>query len=423
MYYLIDAGSSSIKIYQKKNDQIELLEKKSYQLQNSYSSDDKTDFTDDDSSIIFDIFLKLKDKYLLSKSNTKVYATGHFRNIKNSERFIENFYAQIGLYFNIIDQDLEAFYLEKKLSSYSSQIGKTIIFNIGGNSLEFILCDKGNVIETKKLPFGVNSILKKDFPQINENNDSSFLSVVVESVMRQLPCASGSFDTAIYTGGELTFMQIVGYPLKNNDLFSDVNHPCMINISDYFSYNKLLFDNLTISDLLSKMPDNPTWMLGARACSAIAQAICIHYGVKQIIPSDFNMIDGVASQEARTAVICGSFNKHLNKISSLINALENKGVKVLSPKNTVVVDNKDGFVIFENDRMVNNCKWSVESCHLKAIKDCDMVIACNFDNYIGFSTAFEIGYAYSHGKKVVFLENNEIALNFDSPSEIGLLCI
>ena len=52
-----------------------------------------------------------------------------------------------------------------------------------------------------------------------------------------------------------------------------------------------------------------------------------------------------------------------------------------------------------------------------------MVIACNFDNYIGFSTAFEIGYAYSHGKKVVFLENNEIALNFDSPSEIGLLCI
>lgn len=44
--------------------------------------------------------------------------------------------------------------------------------------------------------------------------------------------------------------------------------------------------------------------------------------------------------------------------------------------------------------MVNNCKWSVESRHLKAIRDCDMVIACNFDDYIGFPTAFEIGYAY-----------------------------
>ena len=52
--------------------------------------------------------------------------------------------------------------------------------------------------------------------------------------------------------------------------------------------------------------------------------------------------------------------------------------------------------------MVNNCKWSVESRHLKAIRDFDMVIACNFDDYIGFSTAFEIGYAYGHEKKWFF---------------------
>ncbi|MBQ4597486.1 MAG: hypothetical protein IJB12_03715 [Methanocorpusculum sp.] len=423
MYYLIEANSESIKIYQKKNDHIFLLERVSYQFQNSYCPRDKIDFTDDDSGIIFDIFLKLKNKYLLSKSNTKIYATGHFRNIINSERFIENFYTQIGLYFNIINQDLEDFYLEKKFSNYSFQIGKTIIFNIDGNHLDFILCDKGNLIDSKRLPFGVDNIQKEDFSLINEKNDSNFLSVVVESVMKRLPYTSESFDTAIYIGGGLTFMQILEYPLRENNLFSDVNHPYLINISDYIRHNKNLFDKLTIGDLLSKMPENPTRMLGARAYGAIAQAICMQYGVKQIIPSNFSMIDGVASQEVRTAVICGSFNRHLNKISSLIDVLENKGIKILSPKNTLVVDNKDGFVIFENDLMINNCKWSVESRHLNAIKDCDMVIACNFDNYIGFSTAFEIGYAYSHGKKVVFLENNDIALNFDSPSEIGLLCI
>lgn len=423
MYYLIEASSESIKIYQKKDNQIELLERISYQFQNSYSHIDKMDFTDDDSGIIFDIFLKLKNKYLLSKGNTKIYATGHFRNIINYERFIENFYTKIGLYFNIINQDLEDFYLEKKFNNYSFQIGRTIIFNIDGDHLDFILCDNGNVIDRKRLPFGVENIQKKDFPQINEINDSNFLSVVVESIMKRLPHTSESFDTAIYIGEGLTFMRILEYPLRGNNLFSDVNHPYLINISDYIRHNMNLFDKSTISDLLSKMPGNPTWMLGARSYGAIAQAICTQYGVKQIIPSNFSMIDGVASQEARTAVICGSFNKHLNKISSLINVLENKGIKILSPKNTLVIDNRDGFVIFENDLMVNNCKWSIESCHLKAIKDCDMVIACNFDNYIGFSTAFEIGYAYSHGKKVVFLENNDIALNFDSPSEIGLLCI
>lgn len=55
--------------------------------------------------------------------------------------------------------------------------------------------------------------------------------------------------------------------------------------------------------------------------------------------------------------------------------------------------------------MVNNCKWSVESRHLKAIRDFDMVIACNFDDYIGFSTAFEIGYAYGHEKRWFFGEH------------------
>lgn len=50
-----------------------------------------------------------------------------------------------------------------------------------------------------------------------------------------------------------------------------------------------------------------------------------------------------------------------------------------------------------------------------------MVIVCNYDNYIGVSTAIEIGYAMKCGKKIVFLENNEIAQSLDAPFEIGLL--
>jgi hypothetical protein len=42
------------------------------------------------------------------------------------------------------------------------------------------------------------------------------------------------------------------------------------------------------------MPENPTWMHGARGCSALAQAIFEHYKIDQIVPSNSNLIDGVA---------------------------------------------------------------------------------------------------------------------------------
>jgi len=49
--------------------------------------------------------------------------------------------------------------------------------------------------------------------------------------------------------------------------------------------------------LESLMSDDPKWMHGARACSAIAQAIFEKYGIATIIPSDANLLDGVARKE------------------------------------------------------------------------------------------------------------------------------
>lgn len=47
------------------------------------------------------------------------------------------------------------------------------------------------------------------------------------------------------------------------------------------------------------MPDSPKWMHGARACSALAEAICKKYGIDYIIPSDSNLIDGIYAYELK----------------------------------------------------------------------------------------------------------------------------
>ena len=108
-------------------------------------------------------------------------------------------------------------------------------------------------------------------------------------------------------------------------------------------------------------------MEGARAYCAIAQAFCIKYGINNIIPSDFTTIDGIIMQEARTVTVCGSFNKHLDKIAMLIRQLKSRGYEVLSPNNTDVVGDERGFVLFKNDIIKNHCTWQIEAQNLQAI--------------------------------------------------------
>ena len=202
-------------------------------------------------------------------------------------------------------------------------------------------------------------------------------------------------------------MKLAQYNLTKNSFFIDELHPYMISINDYKTRNKEIFHNVTIEELRNLMPKNPSWMDGARACSALAQCICQRYNIDFIIPSDSNLIDGVCNQEAQKVVICGNYNKNLKQKSNLIKKIKSQGIKVLSPKN--------------NDKFVNNCKWSIESQHLKAIDESDLVIICNYDNYIGTSTAIELGWALKEGKKVVFIEDNEVANSLDCPCEIELL--
>ena len=53
----------------------------------------------------------------------------------------------------------------------------------------------------------------------------------------------------------------------------------------------------------------------------------------------------------KTVSIIGSFRKpnHYAKIVEIINMLRQKGIKVLSPEGTSVVDSVDNFVVFSSD--------------------------------------------------------------------------
>lgn len=418
MQYLIDIGSSTIKIYVRKDGKVSQVAAKTFDFKNGF--DPIYGLSDTNKEMLYDFFDKLSSQFSLNSSNTKLYATGIFREFTDKQLFLEEFYVRTRLMFNIVSHDLEAFYLEKAWTGKCECIDSLLVINIGGKTTELIYYNEGNIVERMNLSVGVGTILKK-YSSINAEYSSISLNEIIDYVRNELPQTNAKIDVAIYTGGELTYMQIAGYALQENTVFSEEKHPSMITLKNYVMQNQRVFSEITIADLRNMMPNNPDWMNGARACSALAQAICTHFGIETIVPSDSNLIDGVNIQEAKSVVVCGSFNKHLEAISSLIAKLKKRGIEVLSPQNTEVVDSKDGFVLFKNDIIKNHRTWSVESLHLKAIEMCDFVLVCNFDGYIGKKTSLEMGYAYKCGKKIVFLEDTCIVEDFDIPCEINLL--
>lgn len=419
MKYLIDVGSSTVKVYEQQNEFMRLIDSKTFDFKIGF--DPLRGLSEKNKENLYLFFDALVKRLSLTRSNTKLFATGIFRDIRYKQDFVEEFYIKTRLYFNIIPHGLEAFYLEKAWLGRVPCQDNIIVINIGGKTTELIFYAQGSIIDKKMLSIGVGTILT-NFPSINDSYSSYSLENIVAYIRKNLPKLKNPCKTAIYTGGELSYMQVARYDLMNNFIFDDSKHPFSISIENYIRRNEQIFSEITIEELRSMMPNNPTWMNGARACSAIAQAICMHYKIEVIVPSDSNLIDGVREQEARSAVVCGSFNKHLNEISLLIEHLKLQNIQVLSPSNTEVVGAEKDFVLLKNDNMINNSIWSIEIGHLKAIELCDMVVVCNFDNHIGTTTSLEIGYAYKCGKKIVFLHDNDIASNMDVPGEVGLLC-
>lgn len=276
----------------------------------------------------------------------KTYATSIFRSLTPEARiaFIDEFFIRTGLFFNIISEDLENFYLKMALVSKCLLNEPVLLINIGGGSTEFVVIYGKEAVERKNINLGVGTI-NTNFPKINEEISKVSLQEVVDFVKENLPDLSNKVRITFYTGGELNYMRLANYALKPNKLFEDPDHPFMISTTDFVKRNEDIFKKISLKELESLMPDNPKWMHGRRGCSTMAQAICQKYQVKTIIPSNSNLINGVIRQEFRYVTINGSFRKHYY-ILDIKKKLEAQGTKVLSLRFTEPKNPGEEFVIF-----------------------------------------------------------------------------
>lgn len=139
--------------------------------------------------------------------------------------------------------------------------------------------------------------------------------------------------------------------------------------------------------------------------------------------NDNSIICGIAQQELRRVVLCGSFRKYLTKVNEVYQFCVENGIEVLSPQNLLLKDMfNDNFALFHGEYITEEREtYLIESKHTDAIKKADAIVVCNPDGYIGTRTLYEIGYADSQNKRIIFLYNEQQDFDICFPRDYGLI--
>jgi hypothetical protein len=154
----------------------------------------------------------------------------------------------------------------------------------------------GTTAPAQLINIGVADI-NENFPEINTNQIKSIQKMTdwVADKIRDVDFDI-DYDFALYTG-ELRFEKLSGYPLSPITVMNDANHPYQLTLNDFIRGTERIFNELSIEELYALMPENPRWMVGARAGAVLPLAVFQKAKIKIIVPSDINLINGVVNSK------------------------------------------------------------------------------------------------------------------------------
>ena len=290
--YYIDLGSSTIKVYEYK-DELKLLDEHSIYFKNDFDSEKGISKSNLDE--LCNYFSELQSKYDMKYYNTYIYVTGIFRNLTldRKQDLVKLFNDKFDLHFNIISHGIENYYLGKAMENdYNDK--KVLIINMGGKTTELVTYVGTKITNTMNLTIGVADLLN-NFVRVNDKYSGNTIKEMEDFCLDKLKDIKidKDYDCAIFTGGEERFELLTGFNLIDNTIFNDGIHKYMISLSDYIKGTEKIFDDISMNELYDLMPNNPKWMDGARSGAIIPLALFHMADIKWIIPSDLNLINGV----------------------------------------------------------------------------------------------------------------------------------
>ena len=105
------------------------------------------------------IFKKRIDKYQAGSVSSA--ATSAIRSAANGKEFIEKITAETGLIIQTIDGEREADLIYQGVRAAVSMEQNSLIVDIGGGSVEFIICDRSKMYWKKSYPIGAARLMER----------------------------------------------------------------------------------------------------------------------------------------------------------------------------------------------------------------------------------------------------------------------
>ena len=182
------------------------------------------------------------DEYEVEK--TYAYGTAALRSANNSAEFIEAVYKETGICVEIISGELEAEYIYLGVRTALDMGDKnSLVMDIGGGSVEFIIADKNNIKWSHSFDLGAARLLDKFKPTDPISREEIMLvENYLETNLQKLfiECKRYEPQTLIGSSGSFdTFAELIAYEYYSPKILKNKTE-YIFNIEEYKNIHHII---------------------------------------------------------------------------------------------------------------------------------------------------------------------------------------
>ena len=244
-------------------------------------------------------FQQVFDKEDVTNENVLATATSAVRNAKNGDEFCQRVLAETGIKINVISGDEEAALIYEGVK-LGMDIGlePCMIMDIGGGSVEFIICDKNRIMYQQSFEIGGQRLMDKfmNTDPISPRSVGSLRDYLEEQLLpltnavhQYAPVcvigSAGSFETLI----DMFYMKNYGKLPPSEQISFD------LPIAEFYdSFLKLVSNNHDKRMALAGMKELRVDMIVVGVC--LIDFVLKRFGIQQIKVSNYALKEGVLSR-------------------------------------------------------------------------------------------------------------------------------
>lgn len=288
---ILEIGSTNTKAYIYKDNELINLGTKYIPFKTNYAVHNK--LLESDVTTLLEFIESIKDKV----DNIYAYGTSIFRKLSAEE--LENFkqllMEKFNISFKVVSAEEENEYTVKGVLANNNYDKDMVVIIGGGGSTEVAYVKNREIMKKVSLDFGAMDITEK-YPELKDDKVETSFDDMLSYTLSLIGDLDMQSDIAVLAGGDyIYFYETVGYEMKKNNLYTDVNQPYLLDFNKADEYDKDILTK-SLDEIKERCKDNTGWWNGARGMRFCMNAVARNVKAKYIIPTRINMLIGISNE-------------------------------------------------------------------------------------------------------------------------------